>query len=309
MKTWNDFIKPIVVLCVICLVTSVLLAAANMVTAPIIEENNIRIANETRAALLPQASSFTQLETTVEGVTELYKADNDTGFVVTASAKGYGGQVPVMVSIDMEGNLVAVKFLDNAETPGLGQKVKEDGFQNQFAGKKAEEMTLSDIDAISGATISSSAGVKAINCAILAFQEANGVVKEELMPEQVREQLLPDAGTLTAVSVEADGIVEAYQGENYGVIVYAESAGFYAKPIIAAVAMDDEGVITGVWVDASNETEDVGTQVATEKFTQQFIGKTGTDGVDAIAGATVSSNAALDAVQKAIAAFDTVKGA
>ena len=45
------------------------------------------------------------------------------------------------------------------------------------------------------------------------------------------------------------------------------------------------------------------------RFAGQFVGKTSLDGVDAVAGATISSNAAMDAVQKAIDAFSTVKGA
>lgn len=43
-NTWNDFVKPIVVLGVICLVTSLLLAVTNNVTAPIIAENAVKTA-------------------------------------------------------------------------------------------------------------------------------------------------------------------------------------------------------------------------------------------------------------------------
>jgi Na+-translocating ferredoxin:NAD+ oxidoreductase RnfG subunit len=49
--------------------------------------------------------------------------------------------------------------------------------------------------------------------------------------------------------------------------------------------------------------------VGRPRFAGQFGGKTSLDGVDAVAGATISSNAAMDAVQKAIDAFSTVKGA
>ena len=94
-NTWNDFVKPIVVLGVICLVTSLLLAVTNNVTAPIIAENAVKTANATRQALLPSADTFTEVapETPTEGVTAIYKADNDSGYVITAQAKGYGGEV------------------------------------------------------------------------------------------------------------------------------------------------------------------------------------------------------------------------
>ena len=146
-NTWNDFVKPIVVLGVICLVTSLLLAVTNNVTAPIIAENAVKTANATRQALLPSADTFTEVapETPTEGVTAIYKADNDSGYVITAQAKGYGGEVPVMVAFNAEGTIEAVQFLDNDETPGLGQKVKSEAFQSQFSGMPAEEFGLSDM--------------------------------------------------------------------------------------------------------------------------------------------------------------------
>jgi RnfABCDGE-type electron transport complex G subunit len=311
MKTWDNFIKPIVVLGAICLISSVLLAFTNSATAPVIEANDARIANENRAALLPTADSFTQVKTDVEGVTEMYKADNDTGYVITASSKGYGGAVPVMVAFNMDGQIVAVKFLDNSETPGLGQKVKTAAFQDQFAGMTAEEFSLSDIDAITGATISSGAAVNAINDAVKAYQEATGTAEEELTPEQILASLLPDGGTLTEVSVDIPNIVKAYKGENGGVVIYAEGPGFYKKMITVGVGIDADGVITGIWIDGSNETDGVGTQIGKSKFTEQFIGMTAATvgDADAVAGATVSSDAAIAVIETAMAAFDTVKEA
>ena len=75
-NVWNDFVKPIVVLGVICLVASALLAGTNGLTAPIIQANTERTANANRTELLPEADTFTKVECTVEGVTEAYKADN-----------------------------------------------------------------------------------------------------------------------------------------------------------------------------------------------------------------------------------------
>ena len=68
-------------------------------------------------------------------------------------------------------------------------------------------------------------------------------------------------------------------------------------------------LVTGVYIDAFNETAEVGGQGGRPRVAGQFVGKTSLDGVDAVAGATISSNAAMDAVQKAIDAFSTVKGA
>ena len=80
-----------------------------------------------------------------------------------------------MVAFNSEGKIEAVQFLDNDETPGLGQKVKDEAFSGQFAGKDAAPLTLgTDIDASSlplttGATVSSRAAANAVNKAIEAY--------------------------------------------------------------------------------------------------------------------------------------------
>ena len=85
MNVWNDFAKPIVVLGVICAVSSALLAATHSVTQPIIDANAVATANAARTALLPEADSFTQnTNVRVDGVTEVYVADNGAGAVITA---------------------------------------------------------------------------------------------------------------------------------------------------------------------------------------------------------------------------------
>lgn len=175
MKLWNDFLRPVVTLVVICVVTSALLAYTNGVTAPIIKENTERTANETRAALLPEAEgAFSEVKVDVENVSEAYAADNGAGYVISAAAKGYGGDVPVMVAFNADGQIEAVKFLDNDETPGLGQKVKDAAFQDQFAGREASAMTLDDIDGLSGATYSTNGALDGINAAIQAYQTIAG---------------------------------------------------------------------------------------------------------------------------------------
>lgn len=312
-KVWNDFLKPVVILVLICIVTSALLGATNMLTAPVIVENAIRTANEARRELLPAADKFTEMKVSYDGVVDMYAADNGEGHIITAAAKGYGGEVPVMVAFDKEGQITAVKFLENTETAGLGQKVHDKKFYSQFAGRSNEKMSLSDIDAITGATITSSAALTAINSAITAYnEEVMGKAIVVLTPEETRAAILPDAGDITKATLTAtiDGVTEVYKGSNYGLIIYTEVKGFYKKPLFAAVGFDNSAVVTGVWFDASKETEGFGQQVGTSaEFAAQFIGKTSADGIDAIAGATVSSTAAQGAVQLAIDAYSQVKEA
>ena len=174
MNAWNGSIKPIVILVVVCLLAGVILSSANLITAPVIAANEERANNETYMAALPEADSFTAVDCDIEGVTAVLQANNGAGWVITAQSRGYGGQVPAAVAFDNAGRILRVIMMSNEETPGLGQKVTEPGFSEQFSGMAASSFSLEDIDAVSGATISSRASVNAINLAISAYNEVTG---------------------------------------------------------------------------------------------------------------------------------------
>ena len=169
MSNWDKIFKPIVVLCTICIVITGALAATNQVTAPIIEAATIAAQEAARAELLPEADGFTLVEgLSVENVAEAYTANNGVGTVVTAQSKGYGGTITVMVAFTPEGTIKQIKVTEQAETKGIGTKVTGDAsFWTRFEGLEAKTLVLgTDVDALSGATISSKALTAAVNAAI-----------------------------------------------------------------------------------------------------------------------------------------------
>lgn len=87
-----------------------------------------------------------------EGGVDIYEATNGTGYVVTAQSKGYGGMLKVMVGIDSNGVITGTEVLENNETQGLGSKVSEHAFMDQYIGK---DSNLEGLETISGTTISS----------------------------------------------------------------------------------------------------------------------------------------------------------
>ena len=110
MSNWNKIFKPIVVLCVICVVITGALAATNNVTAPIIEAATIAAQNAARTELLPEADNFTQVDVQVENVSGVYVADNGTGAVITCHGKGYGGNITVMVAFKPDATVKQIKI-------------------------------------------------------------------------------------------------------------------------------------------------------------------------------------------------------
>ncbi len=166
-----DFVMPILVLMLICLVMSGLLAGTNFITADIIAEGNAQRAEQARIDALPAADGFTKLDfVPAEGstVSEVYEANNGAGYVFMIETTGYGskGSLKLICSIDAEGKIVDTNTLAHEETAGLGTKVTEDGFRSQFPGKDA---ALEGVDTISGATITSSAYVNAIRDVFAAY--------------------------------------------------------------------------------------------------------------------------------------------
>lgn len=311
---WHNMLKPVLSLVVIGVLVSALLGVTNAITLPIIQTNSQAAAEAVRRALLPEADSFEDITPSPlpEGISSMYKAANGAGYIVEAYGRGYGGSVPATVAFGESGSIVGVQFTENSETPGLGKKVSTEAwFASQFIGKGEEAVAGTGIDKIASATISSNAALAAVNAAIQIYrQEVGGAAVAELTPEEVRQNLLPGASQITPLAVSVEGVEQAYKGDDGNYIIYAVANGFYSKPLTAAVALSPDGTILGLWLDTSNETEGYGAEIAKDQqFINQFVGKTSVDGVDVSAGATNSSNAAIQAINIALVALPAVKGA
>lgn len=178
--------RPAIILCLICLITTGLISLTYELTREERELQAENAANTNRLALFPKAEEFLPMdlpEPAPEGLLEvlMVKASDGSllGYLISASKRGYGGQVPVMVAVSPDGVILGVRVLDNDETPGLGKKVEQNQFLNQFVNKSVQKpFALSiqsgdfqPIDAISGATISSRAVTEAVNMAVLAFEQ------------------------------------------------------------------------------------------------------------------------------------------
>jgi|GEM_PF-914790 len=172
-KHWPLILRPVTVLVCICVAVSAILAVTNYYTGPVIAQADADRATAARAALLP-ADSFEKLEGEWDGVTESYrgeKAGETVGYVITGCARGYGGDIPVLVAFDDNGTVIGIQISGTEETQGLGSKVEKPSFKDQFAGLAAAPLTLnSEVQQVAGATISSRAALAAVNSAIDAYR-------------------------------------------------------------------------------------------------------------------------------------------
>ncbi len=166
----KDLFAPSIVLVCICLVAALLLAFTYQVTAPTIAQNEIEAANAARFEALPAADGFDPVDVEmVDGVTEVYKAKNGAGYVITTETKGIGGIIKVMTAIGNDGNIINVKVTDASnETPGLCSKTTTEAwFTDQFAGKSE----ITDFQAITGASYSSRGVQNGVTAALAQFKK------------------------------------------------------------------------------------------------------------------------------------------
>ncbi len=181
--TWDTIAKPIVVLVVICLITSTLLAVTNNATAPIIAEAEKSATNEAYKAVLPEADSFTDVtaQVSTEGIASAAVANNGAGYAVRAIGRGYGGDVPVVVGIGPDGSIVSVQFMQNSESAGFGMKLWDGNqagidFAASLAGQGGSVAKGENgVDGITGATISTNAALSAVNSALACYEQLKEV--------------------------------------------------------------------------------------------------------------------------------------
>ena len=178
----DDIFKPVIVLLVICIVIPLALAVTNKITAARIAELDEK--NETEAMKrLISAETYEKKELKADDETVVYTVASDgeevRGYIFTVSAKGYGGDVSVMTAVNTDGTVKSVAILDvSNETPGLGQNAAKESFYSQYEGKKSgisllkngADTAKNEVNAVTGATITSTAVNKAVNTALEQFE-------------------------------------------------------------------------------------------------------------------------------------------
>ncbi len=157
----KEFIKLSGILCAITLVAAMLLAGVNHITKPKIAEAEEKANRAAMKKILPQATSFEQMN---ENVFMGTKDGKPVGFCVNVTTNGYGGAIGMMVAIDDNAQVCGIEILSHSETAGLGAKATEPEFKNQFSKKnptlevvKTKTESPDQITAITGATVTSRA--------------------------------------------------------------------------------------------------------------------------------------------------------
>ena len=97
--------------------------------------------------------------------------------MVEVTPSGFGGTIDMVVGVDMTGAVTGVSIISMSETSGLGANASKDSFRSQFVGKSGTLAVSKDggeIDALTGATITSRAVTSGVNTALIVAGEMMG---------------------------------------------------------------------------------------------------------------------------------------
>lgn len=190
----DSIIKPTVVLLCICIIIPLALAVTNAVTSDRITELERKNTESTMAALI-KADEYTEKTFDKGGFTyyEAVKDGKTVAYIFKTAAKGYGGDVSVMTALSPDGKISNLAILDvSSETPGLGQNASKKEFYGQFK-DKTDKVAITDIDTVTGATITSKAVTAAVNEAVESFKklDINPVSEEteETIPNETEGEV------------------------------------------------------------------------------------------------------------------------
>ncbi len=188
----KESIKNTISLMLITLIAGLLLGAVYEITKEPIAKENQRAKEEAYKAVFADANSFEEISLDADQVQKeldsqgldasineamkvLDGSGQQLGYVLTVTDhEGYGGDIQFAMGVQSDGTLNGISFLSISETAGLGMKAKEDSFRKQFEGKNVDQIVYTkngasadnEIDALSGATITTNAVTNGVNAGL-----------------------------------------------------------------------------------------------------------------------------------------------
>ena len=200
----SKIIKDAIALTLITLVAGMALGAVHGITKEPIARQEVLAKEAAYKEVFADAESYETVEMTDELAGQLrssldsegYKAQsidevvdavdgsgNSLGYVITViTSEGYGGDIKFSMGIQVDGTMNGISILSISETAGLGMRANTDEFKSQFVGKNTDQIVYTkngasadnEIDALSGATVTTNAMTNGVNAGLCAFRVMEG---------------------------------------------------------------------------------------------------------------------------------------
>lgn len=155
-KKLDPKINLALTLAIISSISALLLTLVNDLTEPVIEANRNEATLELYSELFPDMTDYKEAKSSskdIDGLIEVEKDGEQIGTICSASGRNGYGTITALFGFDAENNIVGVQYSNFNQTPGFGDKVKDQNYvKDQYVGDNAD---LVDADTASGATYSS----------------------------------------------------------------------------------------------------------------------------------------------------------
>ncbi|MFA6706856.1 MAG: FMN-binding protein [Sphaerochaetaceae bacterium] len=170
----RQYFKVGITLALICAVAATALAFVNHVTKEKIATYEESVVLDAYSEVSAGFTVGELIVPTDEMVSEYHPLTNSSGnisgYIVMLNANGYGGEMTIMASYGIDGEVLGAKLLGNSETPGLGKKAESKTYMEKFVGTgsvgpipvKKSELSKADAESIGGATVTFSGIAKAL---------------------------------------------------------------------------------------------------------------------------------------------------
>lgn len=153
---------PVIFVTIVVFMAVALLSWTNSITKGRIEYQEEQQIQSMLGEMFPNMSNYTF----EDDIYTVYADGAKVGYAFLALGKGYGGDISILVGLENETIIKGISIISQKETPGLGVRISENSFMDKFVGLSIDDIALrregGQIDAITGATISSGAVVDAV---------------------------------------------------------------------------------------------------------------------------------------------------
>lgn len=191
----KESLRLVVVLTLVCLIAALALAGVDRITKePRLEQKRLAHLKAIKSVLPPLDNDPLKDKREIEGMTfYLGKREGEiTGVAFSSRGEGYGGFITIIMGVSPEDDsITGIEILEHSETPGLGANIEKEEFKNQFKekslvnsklvdGRLAVKKDKGDIDALTGATISSRGVTEAVDKGLKIFLK----YKEQILGDE-----------------------------------------------------------------------------------------------------------------------------
>jgi len=181
-------------LAIICFIAILLLTITNLLTKNTIEKHEKNTENKANKVIFPEGVNFEKKNfSNIKTDSYYYTVSNSKneliGYIVSTVAKGYGGEMKLIIGFEKNLEIKNMKLLTNNETPGIGKKAESDSYMQKFIGsntdskpfpQKKGQLSSKDSDSITGATITFNGITNATKDAIYLLSIQQDVIKNSV---------------------------------------------------------------------------------------------------------------------------------